>query len=72
MVRRAGSASRSRFDATLTSRTAASNASAFAGVGARMPLTFRTYWSAASAISGSDAGPVGYRRMRMLLHIRAT
>ncbi len=59
MARRAGRSSRRRFDAAVTSSTAALKAVAFAGAGARMPLTFRTYWSAASAISGSGAGPVG-------------
>ena len=59
MVRRAGRASRSLFEALLTSRTAASNAALFAAAGTRIPLTLRTNWSAASAISWSEAGPVG-------------
>ncbi len=42
MVRRAGSASSSRFDATLTSRTAAPNAAVFGAAGTRILLTLRT------------------------------
>jgi lysine 6-dehydrogenase len=55
--------------ASVTSSTAASNASAFRRDGARYPLTFRTYWRAASRNSCSVAGSWATRRVFMLLHM---
>src|SRR5437899_4223746 len=62
-------ASRSRREARPTSRTAASKARVLRREGARYPLTFLTYCSAAAAISSSDAGPSGRRSVLMLRHM---
>jgi lysine 6-dehydrogenase len=55
--------------ASVTSSTAASNASAFRRDGARYPLTFRTYCRAASRNSCSVAGSWATRRVFMLRHM---
>ncbi len=54
--RRGGRASSNRVVVAVTSATAASNASAVAADGCVMPLTLRTYWRAAAAISTGVAG----------------
>ncbi len=64
----AGKRPNRRVVAVEISSTAASNASAFFGAGARKPDTFRTNWSAAARTSSSVAG-VGVRRVRIERHI---
>jgi len=49
-----------------TSSTARSNASAFAWDGFCIPLTLRTYWTAAASISSCVVGGSKLWRVRML------
>src|SRR5205807_1218000 len=49
--------------------TAFSNASTWASVGCVTPLTLRTYWRAAAAISSSVAGGSSPRSVVMLRHM---
>ena len=58
--------SNSRALAAAISSTAASNAAAFFGDGCRYPEIFRTYCSAASRISSSDATTSRSRNRLML------
>ena len=58
-----------RLDAAVISSTASSNAAWCRAVGAPNPVTFRTYWRAASRISSSAATSVRVRRRLMLLHM---
>lgn len=70
--RRGGRASSNRVVVAVTSATAASNASAVAADGCVMPLTLRTYWRAAAAISTGVAGGCSPRSSVMLRHMPST
>src|SRR5690348_9371887 len=70
--RRGGSCSSSRVVVSVTSATAASNASALAAEGWVTPLTLRTYWRAAAALSSAVAGGCRPRRSVVFRHIFPT
>jgi len=72
MLWRTSSDARRRAVAAAISSTAASNAAAFLAAGARNPLIFRTYWSAAARMSWSvTTSAYGGRKVLMLRHITA-
>ena len=58
--------------AAVTARTASSNASWLAVDGFVVPLTFRTYCSAADSISSTVAGGSKLWSTRMFLHMTST
>src|SRR5215469_14633974 len=69
---RTSSAPSSRAVAAVTSATAWSKAAALCAAGARKPLTFRTYWSAAARMSASvTTSAYGGRRVLMERHMPA-
>ena len=70
--RRGGRVPSNRVVVAVTSATAASNASALAADGRVMPLTLRTYWRAAAAISSAVAAGCNPRSSVMLRHMPTT
>src|SRR5690606_36692574 len=69
--RRGGSAASSSAVASVTWRTARSNAASVAAEVFCTPLTLRTYWRAAASISSGVAGGSRPRRVLMLLDMGA-
>src|SRR2546430_15293242 len=61
-----------RWDATVISSTAPSNAASCLEVGLLKPLTLRTNWRAAARISSSVATSSAWRRVLMLRHTPET
>lgn len=70
--RRGGRAARRSAVAAVTTSTACSNASTVAGDVDCTPLTFRTYWRAAAAISSGVAPGSSPRSVVMFRHMSGT